>query len=145
MRRKRVEESAVLQLAPLFVVIPGALARHLQWRPKENCRFLTAKEDAEKLAFGTSGAKAHGDEKAVIAALKRCATQNQSFSAAWKEMPVQGRTSEDARAYITAELCLAGQPLRLRSGQALGGCPHVGGVDACFRGRGRPRHTNSFL
>jgi len=35
-------------------------------------------------------------------------------------------TGEDARVYTTtAELGSAGQPLRLRSGQAQGGCPHV--------------------
>jgi hypothetical protein len=40
-----------------------------------------AKQFAEKLGLGTSGAKALTENKELIAALKRCATQNQSFSA----------------------------------------------------------------
>jgi hypothetical protein len=36
---------------------------------------------AEKLGLGTSGAKAQTEKEGIIAASKRCATQNQSFSA----------------------------------------------------------------
>jgi len=42
----------------------------------------TAEEAAEKVALVTSGAKARVDKKALIAALKRCATQEPEFSGA---------------------------------------------------------------
>jgi len=38
-----------------------------------------AKEGAEEVALVTSGAEARSDKKAVIAALKRCATQKSGF------------------------------------------------------------------
>jgi hypothetical protein len=40
---------------------------------------LWAKQFAEKVDSSISGAEAHIDLKALIAALKRCATQNRSF------------------------------------------------------------------
>jgi hypothetical protein len=43
-----------------------------------------AKEVAEKVTRATSGAKAQTERKRLIAALKRCATQKRSFSAAAK-------------------------------------------------------------
>jgi len=39
----------------------------------------TAEQAAEKVSFVASGAKARGDKETVIAALKRCATQNPEF------------------------------------------------------------------
>jgi len=47
----------------------------------------TAEEAAEKVPFVASGAEARSDKEAVIAALKRCATPNQSFSAACEVVP----------------------------------------------------------
>src|SRR5208337_4474878 len=46
-----------------------------------------AKQAAEKVPLMTPGAKAPGDKKAAIAALKRCATPNQSSSAACEAVP----------------------------------------------------------
>jgi hypothetical protein len=50
----------------------------------------TAEEAAEKAESATSAANAADGHKAFIAALKRCATENQSFSAARKALSLLG-------------------------------------------------------
>jgi len=47
----------------------------------------TAEEAAGKVKSVTSAAKAADKNKVLIAALKRCATQNQTFSAACEAVP----------------------------------------------------------
>jgi hypothetical protein len=47
----------------------------------------TAQEAAQKVGSVTSAAKAADQNKAVIAGLKRCATQNQTISAACEAVP----------------------------------------------------------
>jgi len=61
----------------------------------------TAERAADKPAFVTSGAKARNDKTAVIAALKRCATQNQigtqDQTVAQNQIGTQNRGTQDQR------------------------------------------------
>jgi len=60
----------------------------------------TAEEAAEKVESVTSAAKAADQNKVVIAALKRCATQNQTFSAVCEAVPLPKPANQSSPATL---------------------------------------------
>src|SRR5208337_930339 len=80
-------EASAIYDVPLKPIQPKLPAASAAKAVSSEARGGTTEQAAEKVPFVTSGAKARGDKKAVIAALKRCATQNQSFSAACEVVP----------------------------------------------------------
>ena len=57
----------------------------------------TAEQAAEKLKFGTSGAKALTEKKGLIAALKRCATSKSVF---FRKLQSQGSPTAVALPFL---------------------------------------------
>jgi hypothetical protein len=55
---------------------------------------MVVTQPPEKVESVTSAAKAADENKVLTAALKRCATRNQTFSAVWKAVPFPGPSFE---------------------------------------------------